>query len=170
ESLARRYIIGRALLRWVLGHALGVHPATVPIVRGDRGRPRLDGGIALDFNITHTEGVALIGVTRNGRIGVDVEHSARIVRADGLAHKFLTAAEQATLAPLGESERRARFLRYWTCKEAMSKATGDGLSAPFRELDWHSRTPSSSCRVPRRMNRHGGGCTGSMHPRALSRR
>ncbi|TMH53788.1 MAG: 4-phosphopantetheinyl transferase family protein, partial [Betaproteobacteria bacterium] len=57
------------------------------------------------------------------------------VRADGLAHKFLTAAEQATLAPLGESERRARFLRYWTCKEAMSKATGDGLSAPFRELD-----------------------------------
>ncbi len=135
ESLARRYIIGRALLRWVLGHALGVHPATVPIVRGDRGRPRLDSGIALDFNISHTEGVALIGVTRNGWIGVDVEHRARIVRADGLAHKFLTPAEQATLAPLGESERRARFLRYWTCKEAMSKATGDGLSAPFRELD-----------------------------------
>jgi len=135
ESLARRYIIGRALLRRVLGQALGVHPATVPIVRGDRGRPRLDGGIALDFNISHTEGVALIGIARNGRIGVDVEHSARIVRADGLAHKFLTPAEQATLAPLGESERRVRFLRYWTCKEAMSKATGDGLSAPFRKLD-----------------------------------
>jgi 4'-phosphopantetheinyl transferase len=135
ESLARRYIIGRALLRWVLGRTLGVPPAAVPIVRGDRGRPRLDGGIAFDFNISHTEGVALMGIARNGRIGVDVEHGARIVRADGLAHKFLTPAEQATLAPLDESERRGRFLRYWTCKEAMSKATGDGLSAPFRELD-----------------------------------
>ena len=33
------------------------------------------------------------------------------------------------------AERHARFLRYWTCKEAMSKATGDGLSAPMRRLE-----------------------------------
>lgn len=135
ESLARRYIVGRALLRWVLGRAVGVPPSAVPIVRGARGRPRLEGGAGPDFNISHTEGVALIGIARDGRIGVDVEHCARVVRADGLARKFLTPAEQATLAPLGETERQARFLRYWTCKEAMSKATGDGLSAPFRELD-----------------------------------
>jgi phosphopantetheinyl transferase len=31
--------------------------------------------------------------------------------------------------------RRERFVRYWTCKEAMSKATGDGLIAPFGRLD-----------------------------------
>jgi len=135
ESLRRRYIIGRASLRWVLGRSLGASPAAVPIVRGARGRPQLEGQSALDFNISHTEGVALIGITRDRRIGVDVEHSARIVRADGLSRKFLTPAEQATLAPLGESERQTRFLRYWTCKEAMSKATGDGLSAPFRHLE-----------------------------------
>ena len=135
EPLARRYIVGRALLRWVLGRAVRLPPAAVPIVRGSRGRPQLEGDAGLDFNISHTEGVALIGITHEGRIGVDVEHSERDVRADGLARKFLTPAEQATLAPLGESARRARFLRYWTCKEAMSKATGDGLSAPFRHLD-----------------------------------
>ena len=135
ESLARRYVLGRARLRWILGRAVGVPPAEVPIVRGARGRPQLEGDAGFDFNISHTEGVALIGIARDGRIGVDVEHSARIVRADGLARKFLTPAEQATLAPLGESERRTRFLRYWTCKEAMSKATGEGLSAPFRELE-----------------------------------
>ena len=135
DSLRRRYVIGRACLRWALARALSTAPEAVPIVRGPRGRPRLEADTDIDFNISHTEGVALIGVARGLRIGVDVERADRDVHADGLARKFLTPAEQATLAPLEASARRARFLRYWTCKEAMSKATGDGLSAPFRELE-----------------------------------
>ncbi len=135
EALARRYIAGRALLRWLLGRALGLPPPAVPIVRGIRGRPQLEGHCGIDFNVSHTEGIALIGMARGRRIGVDIEHEDRVVRADGLAAKFLTAAERATLAPLPETERRKRFLRYWTCKEAMSKATGEGLSAPFRQLE-----------------------------------
>jgi len=135
EALRRRYVIGRASLRWVLGRMLDSSPSEIQIVRGVRGRPRLDGDAELDFNISHTEGVALIGVTRMGRIGVDVERQERDVYADGLARKFLSDGERATLARLAEPARRARFLRYWTCKEAMSKATGDGLSAPFRRLE-----------------------------------
>lgn len=135
ETLAHRYIAGRALLRWLLGRTLGLPPRAVPIVRGARGRPQLGGDTGIDFNVSHTQGVALIGIARGRRIGVDVERADRIVRADALARKFLTAAERATLAPLPEAERRMRFLRYWTCKEAMSKATGDGLSAPFRQLE-----------------------------------
>lgn len=135
EVLAHRYIAGRALLRWLLGRTLGLAPHAVPIERGIRGRPQLALDTDLDFNVSHTAGSALVGITHGRRIGVDVERVDRVVRADGLAAKFLTAAEQATLAPLPEDERRVRFLRYWTCKEAMSKATGDGLSAPFRELE-----------------------------------
>jgi 4'-phosphopantetheinyl transferase len=135
DDLKRRYIVGRATLRWVLGHSLGLPPSEVRIVRGERGRPHLDGAPTLDFNISHTQGVALIGVAGSGRIGVDVERLQRNVSADGLAKKFLTVREQATLADLDEDARRRRFLHYWTCKEAMSKATGDGLSAPFRKLE-----------------------------------
>lgn len=135
EILSRRYVLGRALLRWALGNVLGLPPPAVPIVRGARGRPQLEGDTGPDFNVSHTEGVALIGIARAGRIGVDVERADRDVRADGLARKFLTTAERSTLAPLSEAERRARFLRYWTCKEAMSKATGEGLSAPFRRIE-----------------------------------
>lgn len=136
-SLARRYAIGRAALRYVLGGLLGCAPADVPIERGERGRPRLAQGAALDFNVSNTLDVALVGVcaTPDRRIGVDVEHAARALRHRGLARKFCTPRELAALDLLDEPAQRRRFIRLWTCKEAMSKATGDALAAPLRRLD-----------------------------------
>lgn len=138
DLLRDRYIAARAALRLLLGHALGAAPAEVPLQRGPRGRPKLAGETAIDFNVSHTHGVALIGIARNAahlRIGVDVERIDRHVDADRLARKFLTTDEGRAQMGLPPDERRQRFLRYWTCKEAMSKATGDGLIAPFRHLD-----------------------------------
>ena len=108
-------------------------PGEVGIRRGRRGRPELAGG-ALDFNVSHTNGVAVIGITRRGRIGIDIERSDRTVGADRLSKKFLAATERTAVEAMPDDERRARFLRYWTCKEAMSKATGDGLIAPFARI------------------------------------
>jgi 4'-phosphopantetheinyl transferase len=140
DALRERWIAGRAMLRMVLGNALGTAPAAVEIRRGVRGRPELgDPRSGIDFNVSHTAGVAFIGIAHGAfadtRIGVDIERIDRDVGVDRLARKFLTATERATLANLGLHERRRRFVRYWTCKEAMSKATGDGLIAPFGRLD-----------------------------------
>jgi 4'-phosphopantetheinyl transferase len=140
DALKVRWIAGRAALRTVLGHTLGIAPAAVAIRGGARGRPELaDTGYGIDFNVSHTRGVALIAIARGlaegTRIGVDIEHRDREIGADRLARKFLTPREQATLAELAPDLRRQRFLRHWTCKEAMSKATGDGIAAPFGRLD-----------------------------------
>jgi 4'-phosphopantetheinyl transferase len=138
EQLRRRWIVGRANLRLLLGQALGVAPSAVALARGRRGRPEL-AEASFDFNVSHTCGMALIGIAdglpAKMRIGVDVEHAQRKVNADGLSHKFLTERERAELALMTADERRRGFLRLWTCKEAMSKATGDALAAPFRRLD-----------------------------------
>jgi 4'-phosphopantetheinyl transferase len=133
DALRARYVAGRAALRETLGHALGMAPADVAIRRGERGRPMLATSDPLDFNVTHTRGVALIAhLARPGwRVGVDIEAHDRTLAHDGLARKFLTSRERETIAPLDEDGRRRAFLRLWTCKEAMSKATGDGLGAPF---------------------------------------
>jgi len=140
EDLRRRWIAGRTTLRMLLAEVLGVQAPNVAIRRGVRGRPELaDTGAGVDFNVSHTRGVALIGIARGlpfgTRIGVDIERADRDVGADRLARKFLTARERATLEDRTPDARRRLFLRYWTCKEAMSKATGDGLAAPFRMLD-----------------------------------
>ena len=139
EALRQRWIAGRGSLRMLLGQALAVAPAAVNLVRGRRGRPQVAGHATLDFNVSHTRGMALIGIAdalpAGMRLGVDVEHGERRVNADGLSRKFLTERERVALAPLADDPRRRGFLRLWTCKEAMSKATGDALSAPFRQLD-----------------------------------
>jgi 4'-phosphopantetheinyl transferase len=136
DALRDRYVAGRAALRETLGRRLGMAPADVVIRRGPRGRPLLDAPAALDFNVTHTRGVALIAhLERPGfRVGVDVEAIDRTLAHDGLARKFLTERERGTIAALDDDARRRAFLRFWTCKEAMSKATGDGVSAPFAEI------------------------------------
>ena len=138
ELLRQRWIVGRATLRMLLGGILGVAPSAVALGRGRRGRPVLREA-SLDFNVSHTCGMALIGIAHRPqdgmRIGVDVEHSLRKVNADGLSRKFLSDRERERISPLEVDARRHGFLRLWTCKEAMSKATGDALSAPFRLLD-----------------------------------
>lgn len=140
QALRERYVAGRGTLRVLLAAELGTEPAAVVIVRGERGRPRLDGNAAgADFNVSHTRDVALIGILRlphgRARIGVDIEHDERAVGADRLAARYLAPGERDRLAGLGSNERRRRFIRLWTAKEAMSKATGDGLRAPMGKLD-----------------------------------
>jgi 4'-phosphopantetheinyl transferase len=136
RALRDRYVVGRASLRTALGEVLGVAPGRVPIVRGFRGRPTLGDDARLDFNVSHTADVALLGAFEGGaRLGVDVERSDRVVNVAGIARKFLTERERAALAALDADGMRRRVLTLWTCKEAMSKATGDALSAPLSRLD-----------------------------------
>lgn len=134
-ELRERYVVGRATLRSLLGRKLALPPEQVVIGRGRRGRPHV-AGADLDFNVSHTRGLAIFGITAGCRIGVDIEHGEREVNVPGVSRKFMSPREQAALAELEEGDARRRaLLRLWTCKEAMSKATGDALSAPFRKLD-----------------------------------
>ncbi|MCC7328431.1 MAG: 4'-phosphopantetheinyl transferase superfamily protein [Burkholderiales bacterium] len=137
-ELSDRYVVGRATLRMLVGQHLGIAPAEVAIRRGERGRPHTTPESGIDFNVSHTRGVALFGITTNRRIGVDIEHGDRTLNVAGIARKFMSPREQSALQALAPDARRVALLRLWTCKEAMSKATGDALSAPFRRLDVES--------------------------------
>jgi 4'-phosphopantetheinyl transferase len=133
--LRARYVAGRATLRLVLGRWLDIDAAAVPIARGRRGRPFVDREGAPDFNVSHTRDAAIIALSTRGPLGVDLERTDRTVDAARLARKFATEGERAAMALLDDDDARRRFLRLWTCKEAMSKATGDGLGAPMGRLD-----------------------------------
>jgi 4'-phosphopantetheinyl transferase len=134
DALRTRYLIGRASLRWVLAQTIGITPQSVMIERGAHGRPQLDAAAGIDFNVSHTTDMALIGVSRESRIGVDIERADRVIHSPRLARRILTDRERAALPATDDAIRR-RILRLWTCKEALAKATGDAMSAPFGRLD-----------------------------------
>jgi 4'-phosphopantetheinyl transferase len=129
ESRAR-FVGARAALRELLAAQLRLPPAAVRFVRTERGKPQLhpDHGAPLQFNVSHSGGLALLALARSVEVGVDVEVQHAVPQALDLAQRYFAPAEAAALEPLPEAVRAAAFLRLWTRKEAQLKATGSGLA------------------------------------------
>jgi 4'-phosphopantetheinyl transferase len=62
-------------LRIVLERVEGAEVRGQRFVRGPGGKPGLPAGGATVFSLSHTDGLALIGVARGGTIGVDLERT-----------------------------------------------------------------------------------------------
>ena len=96
-------------------------------------RPSELAAAPVDFNVSHTRGMALIAIAQAApegkRIGVDVEHCDRQVNADGLSRKFLSDANAKGWPPWRRSSAGGGSSACGPAKEAMSKATGDALAA-----------------------------------------
>jgi 4'-phosphopantetheinyl transferase len=117
------FVIGRGLLRGLLGELLETDPRAVPFAYLPSGKPFVDAPGAPHFNLTHTDGVAVLAVARR-RVGVDVERVRAVPNAPGLVKRYFSAAESAAFEALAEPARPAAFFRGWTCKEAVVKAAG----------------------------------------------
>ena len=84
----------------------------------------------LHFNLSHSEGLALIAVTRNSQLGVDLERVRSNVEIDAIARRFFSTSEKEALASLPASLRRRAFFVCWTRKEAYVKGRGEGMNYP----------------------------------------
>jgi 4'-phosphopantetheinyl transferase len=131
----RLYLASRLLLRTTLSRYADLPPQGWRFVSGEKGKPRLDKSLAgspsLGFNLSHTLGVAVVGVTKKGTIGVDVEQADRPARAGELVKRFFSLEEKTVLEKLPPGRLQTLFGRYWTLKEAYVKALGRGLSHPL---------------------------------------
>jgi 4'-phosphopantetheinyl transferase len=128
------YILTRGTLRSLLAGYLR-RPQDFSFQYTTYGKPFLADHADLHFNVSHSEGLALLAFVRGREIGVDVER----VRAQSdvlkLAERFFSARERHDLRSLSGDELHAAFFRCWTRKEAYIKAKGDGLSLPLHEFD-----------------------------------
>ncbi|BAZ68876.1 4'-phosphopantetheinyl transferase HetI [Fischerella sp. NIES-4106] len=130
EQHRQRFIAGRGILRTILGRYLDVEPQAVQFTYEPRGKPLLADSFAdsgLSFNLSHSEDLALCGVSRNRKIGIDVEHMRSVSDVEALAERFFAPREYEVVRSLPLNQQQQVFFRYWTCKEAYLKAIGVGI-------------------------------------------
>lgn len=139
ESGRRHFTVARAALRIILGRYLRREPRSLRFDYGPQGKPFLPEaggtGAPLEFNLTHSHGLALVALTRAGRVGVDIEHIRPDFAGDEIAERFFSEAEVKALRSLPAEIRVERFFDCWTRKEAFIKARGEGLSLPLDQFD-----------------------------------
>ena len=130
---AADFVANRARLRILLGQYLEIMPRDLTFTYSHTGKPELLSACGeIAFNLSHTDGLALVAMTRNGRLGVDIEKMNAANDSLDLARSYFSAHElQELYAYPNPAEQQAAFYRCWTRKEAFLKALGDGLSRPL---------------------------------------
>ena len=125
------FTIAHALVRCALSRYAAVAPSAWSFATNAHGRPRVRAPSLreLDFNLSHSDGIAVCLVGR-GVLGVDVEHLGRTAPLE-IANDWFAAAEARALAELPVTARQRRFYEYWTLKESYIKARGLGLTLPL---------------------------------------
>jgi 4'-phosphopantetheinyl transferase len=151
-----RWIAGRGHLRHILARYLRRDPASLtfryecacgdPRCAHPHRKPALANYPWLQFNVSHSDGRALIAVTRDRRVGVDLECRRPADNILPLAETICSPAELAMLRTLPEASRAAALYALWTRKEAYLKARGIGLLLAPQEIDT-TIAPGESARL-----------------------
>jgi 4'-phosphopantetheinyl transferase len=109
-------------------------PESLQFVAGAAGKPVLQTAAAeppLRFNLTHSDDRALLAVSRNLELGVDLERVRSNIEALSISRHYFFGSERAAIEAAPSSERDTVFFRYWVAKEAVLKAQGIGLGFPL---------------------------------------
>jgi 4'-phosphopantetheinyl transferase len=125
---AARYLAAHALTRLVLAHTVGRGAAELVFDRTCRcgeqhGKPTLPGGPG--FSFTHAGDLVGLAV-HDGPVGLDVEQVRPL-------HDLAAMAAHAC-SPAESVADEAAFFTLWTRKEALLKATGEGLAIPMSSI------------------------------------
>lgn len=125
------FVVAHGLLRTILSGYLTCEPSSLLFELGEHKKPFLKNNTALQFNLSHSHGMAIVAVTLNEAIGVDVEWVREKDDLDDIVHRFFSSNEIEEYFSLPVNQRLQAFYIGWSRKEAFIKATGKGL---FQEL------------------------------------
>jgi len=141
---AARFVFGRDRTRFISHHSqmrrilstyLSCDPRTIAFTTGPHGKPflRRRHNSNLQFNLSHSEELAILAVAPGLELGIDVE-MLRPLKED-VAGRFFSKNENEALAKFPAEYFIRGFFECWTSKEAFVKARGEGLSIPLDSFD-----------------------------------
>lgn len=134
-----RFIIARGQLRSTLAIYLGILPAEIVFCYNPHGKPALAApyhSSTLQFNISHSQDWCTIAVVRDRAVGVDIEYIAGDIDYFRTAERFFAPQVAQAIRHSALADQRTMFFRYWTRREALTKALGGGLTESLRRYEF----------------------------------
>jgi 4'-phosphopantetheinyl transferase len=129
----RRFVARRGRLREVLGARLAVPPQCVGLDGGRFEKPRL-AGADFSFSASHSGDLMMLAIS-DVEVGCDIERIDESFDWQAVSGTVCADAERTCLDLLSSAAARRQFFDWWTQKEAVVKAIGDGLAYPVRSID-----------------------------------
>ena len=138
-----RYVLAHGFLREVLSQYVGLAPEVLTFAKTGKGKPYLTNIEANDwrFNLSHSDSCCAVAVTQAIEIGIDVEMLTMHKEVQELADRFYTVNEAYALAQREELARHEGFCTLWTYKEAVLKATGQGIANGLNAWEFELENP-----------------------------
>lgn len=133
-----RFLVGRGVVRSLLGAYLAVPVLEVAIETDRNGKPRVTttgDDRLLMFNLAHSGDFVLLGFACGSEIGVDLERHRPVTHWQQIAERHYSHCELAALQATSADEQRELFFRIWTRKEAALKWHGTGLQLPLSTVE-----------------------------------
>ena len=132
----QHFIVAHGVLRQLLGQYLQTEPGRIGYEYQAFGKPQLSPrfGGRLNFNLSHSAGLALVAIAAESEVGVDIEYIRAQSDYAELARNFFSAAEVDQLSALPDHLYAEAFIGCWTKKEAYVKARGRGLTIPLKDF------------------------------------
>src|SRR5207249_11143557 len=124
------------VLRQLLGHYLQTEPGRIGYEYQAFGKPQLSPrfGGRLNFNLSHSAGLALVAIAAEFDVGVDIEYIRAQSDYAELARHFFSAAEVEQLSALPDHLYAEAFIGCWTKKEAYVMVRSCGLVLPLKSF------------------------------------
>ena len=145
EKDRRSYRVTHACKRLILARYLGVNPVLLEFSTGEWGKPFLNNSPqdqGMRFNLSHSKGVTLIGVSKESEIGVDVEGLQTAERMLPIFDRFGSEREKCVFRELQVPDQGLWMTAWWVSKEAYIKVVGRGLSLGLSTFSLEAKSDS----------------------------
>ena len=139
---AQRSLLGDILARFLISGKLNLSSKEVLFEIGLNGKPTFTTKDNLHFNISHS-GQWVVCALASGPVGVDVERLRKV--NSGLAERFFSPDEVATIRALPPENQTKKFIQLWALKESFLKAIGRGLTRNLNSFSIHARQDGMYC-------------------------
>jgi 4'-phosphopantetheinyl transferase len=140
-----KYQSSRFALRIILSNYIKLPPQEIQFAYSQNGKPytiQVNPFNEVSFNISHSEDLMLIAISKDSPIGIDLEKNHSVSTKKWIINQYFSKNDRNFFRNLPQEDRQTAFISAWTLKEAYGKALGTGFgSAPqfdYFDQGYHS--------------------------------